>query len=135
MAEEQGDTELVWVDRLSKIAALGFAMGVFALASLLTPNVQFNMSVAAVGGIGIRLYVPYHASISSYGPDTVPSQAHPETGNYNHGAAGGALLIGSLAAIGVMAAVSDFFGALAAGIGIAVATYLVLRSILPSGSE
>lgn len=135
MAEEQVDTELVRIDRWSKILALFVAMGLFALGSLFTSNVQFNASVAAVGGIGIRLYVPYHASRSGYGPDSVPSQAHSETGNYNHGAVGGGLVVGSLAAIGGMTVTSSYYAALAVGLGAAVVTYLSLRAVLPSGAE
>jgi hypothetical protein len=133
--DEQVNTELVRVDRWSKILALCFAMALFALASVLTPHVQFNASAAAVGGIGIRLYIPYHAGVSGYGLDSVPSQARPETGNYNHGAVGGGLVAGSLAAIAGMVLTSRYGVALAAGLGVAVVTYLGLRALLPLGAE
>lgn len=133
MAQERVDEELVRIDRLSKLVALFFAIGLFVLASLFTDHVQFNASVAAVGAIGIRLYIPYHASLSGYGPDTVPSEAHPETGNYNHGAVGAGLVVGSFAAIGGMVVGSNYFAGLASGVGVALLTYLVFDRALPSG--
>jgi hypothetical protein len=132
MAEQQVSEALMKADRWSKIAALFFAMGTFALATLLTDDVQFNASVAAFAGIGVRLYIPYHASISGYGGEKMPSQAHPATGNYHHGAVGGGLVVGSFVALAIMAVEPTFMTALVGGVTIGVASFLFLQDKLPS---
>lgn len=130
MTEEHVDSALRRADRLSKVIALFAAMGVFGGASLLTDNVQFNASVAAFAGIGVRIYIPYHSSIS--GEKAIPSQALDDTGNYHHGAVGIGLIVGALAALLAMSVESSFYLALATGIGAGAVSYLVLRVVLPS---
>jgi hypothetical protein len=130
MADEQVDESLQRADKWSKIIALFFAMGVFGGASLVVDNVNFNAAVAAFAGIGVRIYIPYHASLSS--GTGVPSQAIEATGNYHHGAVGGALVIGSLAALAAMVVEPRFWLALGAGTGTGVLSFLVLRTALPS---
>lgn len=129
MSDEEVDPALQRADRWSKIIALGFAIGLFAVATVLTDNVQFNASVSAMGAVGVRIYIPYHASIA--GDGTAPSQAHPDTGNYHHGAVGAGLVAGSLAAIGVMAVEPRYYSALGVGVVTCVVSYLMLRSVLP----
>jgi hypothetical protein len=130
MADEQVDESLQRADKWSKTIALFAAMGVFGGATLLTDNVNFNAAVAAFAAIGVRLYIPYHASISADADN--PSQAMEATGNYHHGAVGGALVIGSLAALAAMAVEPGFWLALGAGTGSGLLSYLVFRTALPS---
>lgn len=130
MADQQVSDSLQRVDRLSKIAALFFAMGVFGAATLLTENVQFNASVAAFCGVGARIYIPYHASVSS--TETTTSQALPDTGNYHHGAVGGGLVAGSLVALVAMTVDPSFSLALGIGVAAGILSFLVLRTTLPS---
>jgi len=130
MADAQVDDSLKRADKWSKIIALFFAMGVFGGATLLTDNVNFNAAVAAFAAIGVRLYIPYHASISA--DASVPSQAMADTGNYHHGAVGGGLVVGSFAALAAMAIEPGFWLALGVGVGAGVLSFLVLRTALPS---
>jgi len=130
MADAQVDDSLQRADKWSKIVALFFAMGVFGGATLLTDNVNFNAAVAAFAAIGVRLYIPYHASISA--DASVPSQAMEATGNYHHGAVGGGLVVGSFAALAAMAIEPGFWLALGVGVGAGVLSFLVLRTALPS---
>lgn len=130
MADAQVDESLQRADKWSKIIALFFAMAVFGLATLLTDNVNFNAAIAAFSAIGVRIYIPYHASLSS--GTGVPSQAIEATGNYHHGAAGGALVVGSFAALAAMVIEPGFLLALGVGVGTGVLSFLVLRTALPS---
>lgn len=130
MADAQVDESLQRADKWSKIIALFFAMGVFGGASFLTDNVNFNAAIAAFSAIGVRIYIPYHASLAS--DAGVPSQAFEATGNYHHGAAGGALVVGSFAALAAMVIEPGFLLALGVGVGTGVLSFLVLRTALPS---
>lgn len=129
MAEQQVDEKLQRADRFSKYAALFGTLALFGVATQLTDNATFNASIAAFAGVGVRLYIPYHASISA---GALPSQAHPMTGDYHHGAVGGGLVVGSIAALGVMVVEPNIWIALGAGLGVSVLSYLVLRTALPS---
>ncbi|MEF8882025.1 MAG: hypothetical protein V5A34_05825 [Halapricum sp.] len=132
MVEQQVDEALMKADRWSKVIALFFAMGTYGLAILLTSNNTFNASVAAFAGIGVRLYIPYHASVSGYGGEQVPSQAHSATGNYHHGAVGAGLVVGSFLALGIMIVEPTYWTALIGGVAGGIVSFLVLRSTLPS---
>lgn len=130
MVERQIDESVITADRWSKVIALFVAIGTFLVAAQLTEDVQFNMIVAAFAGIGVRIYVPYHASITV--PDHEPIQAYEGTGNYHHGAVGAAVVIASFAALAVMAIAQNSTPALATGAGVGIASALLLRVILPS---
>ncbi len=132
MSNQQVEDSLLKADRWSKAIALFFAMGVFGLATLLTDNVQVNAAIAAFSGVGIRIYVPYHVSVWGEGGDGISSQSYELTGNYHHGAAGIALVAGSLAALAVIVIEPTVYGALGVGLFIGVLTFLGLRSVLPS---
>jgi putative flippase GtrA len=132
MVEQQVDESVLRADRRSKIIALLFAAGLFLTASWLTADPQFNMIVAAFAGIGLRIYIPYHASIRVSDPDHEPIQAYEGTGNYHQGAAGGALVVASLVALVAMVVELSSMPALAAGGAVGVITFLLLRKILPS---
>jgi putative flippase GtrA len=131
MVEQQVDESVLRADRRSKIIALLFAAGLFLTASWLTADPQFNMIVAAFAGIGLRIYIPYHASIRVSDPDHEPIQAYEGTGNYHQGAAGGALVVASLVALVAMVVELSSMPALAAGGAVGVITFLLLRKILP----
>jgi hypothetical protein len=132
MAEQQVDESVVKADRWSRIIALLFAAGLFLVAAQLTADPQFNMIVAAFAGVGVRIYIPYHASIRVADPDHKPIQAYEGTGNYHQGATGGALVVASLFALGVMILEPNSMQALAAGGGAGVVSFLLLNQILPS---
>jgi len=132
MVEQQVDESVLRADRWSKIIALLFAAGLFLTASWLTADPQFNMIVAAFAGVGLRIYIPYHASIRVSDPDHEPIQAYEGTGNYHQGAAGGALVVAALFALVVMVVELNSMQALAAGGGAGVVTFLLLARILPS---
>lgn len=132
MPEREVDESVLRADRWSKIIALLFAIGTFLAATWLTPDALFNMTVAAFGGIGLRIYIPYHASIRVSDPDHMPIQAYEGTGNYHQGAVGAAVAAASLLALAVMVAVGDSTTALLVGGGVAVAFFLMLGEVLPS---
>jgi len=132
MSDSEVDESVVRADRWSKVIALFVAIGVFGAASLLTGDGLFNMTVAAVVGIGTRIYIPYHASVTVSDPDHKPIQEYEGTGNYHQGAVGAAAVLASVAAIGAMVVVADSTLALAAGTGVGVALFLVFRTVLPS---
>lgn len=132
MADQQVDESVVRADRLSKVAALFLAVGVFAAATWSVDDALFSMTVAAFAGIGARIYIPYHASIRVSDPDHGPIQDYEGTGNYHQGAVGAAVVSGALLAFAVAALGTDTNTALLAGGGAAVACFLVLRSVLPS---
>jgi Kef-type K+ transport system membrane component KefB len=132
MAEQNVDESVVRADRWSRTLALLFAAGLFLVASWLTDDPQFNMIVAAFAGVGLRIYVPYHASIRVADPDHKPIQAYEGTGNYHQGAVGGALVVASLFALAVMVLEPDSTRALAAGGGAGLVSFLLLYQLLPS---
>lgn len=130
MAQQDVDDSVLRADRYSKIIALFFAVGVWGLTSFLTPDRLFNMTIAAVAGIGIRLYIPYHASVLMGDSESVPVRDYEGTGGYHHGAVGGGLVVGSLVAIGVMTARPVYSAAMMAGIATTAASYMLFRSLL-----
>ncbi|WP_135663177.1 hypothetical protein [Halorhabdus rudnickae] len=131
MADQSVDEALQKADRWSKVIALGVAIAGYVVASQVTANPQFNATIAAFGGIGVRIYVPYHVSVFGSISEKVPSQAHSETGNYHHGAVGAGLIVGSTSALVVMAVLTEYYAALVAGVVIATGTFLALRAYLP----
>lgn len=132
MPEQQVDESVIRADRWSKVLALFFAAGVYLAASQLTGDIQFSMIVAAFAGIGLRIYIPYHASITVSDPDHEPIQAYEGTGNYHQGAVGAAVTLASLLALVVMLIEPNSTPALAAGGGAGVVLFLLLKRFLPS---
>lgn len=131
MAEQQVSEALMKADRWSKLIALFFAMGMYGFATLFTNNPTLNAAIAALAAIGVRISIPYFVSISGYGLDHVPSQSHPEAGNYHHGAVGSGLVVGSFVALAIMTAEPPYI-AFSGGIAGTVVSVLVLRSVLPT---
>lgn len=132
MSESDVDESVIRADRLSKVIALFVAIGIFLVASQLTDEGLFNMIVAAMAGIGTRIYIPYHASVTVSDPDHEPIQAYEGTGNYHQGAVGAAVVVGALAALATMVVVQDTWPALGAGLGVGIVLVLLLRPVLPS---
>lgn len=143
MVERQGEEQAVeeprmadsvlTADRRSKVAGLFVALGVYVLAQFTTPDPRFNAIVAAVAGIGIRIYIPYQASRAVTDPDAMTITAHPDTGDYHYGAVGLALLFASVGALGVMGVTEQFNTAVLAGAAVGLVSFGALRSILPRG--
>jgi len=131
MSEQQVDESLLKVDRWSKIVALFVTLGAYAAGFVLIGDLTFAAIVAAFLGIGVRIYIPYHASREA--SDTAGSglEEVETTGNYHHGAVGGALVAGSIAAFSVMLVQPNKNVAYGAGGGVAVLAFVVLRSALP----
>ncbi|WP_128224491.1 hypothetical protein [Halobacteriaceae bacterium SHR40] len=117
-------------DRLSKVIALLFALGVYYLIFLATDEVRFSMIIAAVSAIGVRFYIPYHASVQLTDTDEGGIHDHPATGDYNHGAVAVACFLGPALAVALLLVSSDTAVALYGGIGFSVVTYLIFRRIL-----
>ncbi|APW97928.1 hypothetical protein CHINAEXTREME_09100 [Halobiforma lacisalsi AJ5] len=132
MSDRQVDESVIRADRLSKVIALFAAIGTFLVAARMTGDVQFNMIVAAFVGIGVRIYVPYHASITTGDPDHEPIQAYEGTGNYHQGAVGAAVTVAAIAALVAMTLEPDSTRSLVAGAGVGVVSFFALRSLLPS---
>jgi len=129
---EEVDESVIRADRWSKVIALFWAAGTFLLASVLTDDPLFNMTVAAFAGIGVRIYVPYHASITAPDPDQRPIQDYEGTGNYHQGAVGVGLVIATLVAVAVAAVAPGITVAAIAATGTGVVAFLALRTVLPS---
>lgn len=132
MVERRVDESVIRADRWSKVIALFCAVGTFLLASSLTDDAQFSMIVAAFAGIGVRIYVPYHASVTSSDPEQQPIQAYEGTGNYHQGAVGAGVVVAAFVATVVMVVRPDATLATLAGAGTAVVSFVVLRAALPS---
>lgn len=132
MAEQEIeiDEKIQQIDQYSKIFGMFFAMAVYAFGLNLTNHALFNATIAAMAGIGFRMYMPYQASISNV-TSAVPSDVHPDTPNYHHGAVGGALVVGSFGALAAMIANPDFLPAMGIGAAIGVGSYFVLQAALP----
>lgn len=131
MADTDVAKSVVKVDRWSKVLALFFAAGFFVVASALTADAQFSMIVAAFAGIGARLYIPYHVSITTAGPTIEPLHSYEGTGNYNHGAVGAAVVAGTVVALGAMVVVLDSTPALGLGGVAALCSFGILNRTLP----
>ena len=132
MAEQQIDESVLKADKWSKIIALFLAIATFLVAEQLTGEVHFNMIVAAFAGIGIRIYIPYHASISVSDPEHAPIQDYEDTGNYHQGAVGAAVVLAAVTALAVMVVDPDSTRAYLAGGGVGIVSFVLLRSVLPS---
>jgi len=132
MSDSEVDESVIRADRLSKVIALFVALAIFLLASQLTDEGLFNMTVAAFAGIGTRIYIPYHASVTVSDPDHEPIQAYEGTGNYHQGAVGAAVVLAAVAALATIVVVQDTWWALGAGLGAGVLLVLLLRPVLPS---
>jgi len=125
------DDAVIKADRYSKIAALFVACGMFGAALLLTDNLQFNTTVAAIAAIGARFYIPYQAVQSLTDADHVSLQEHPMGGNYHHGALGLTLVLVSVVALGTMILTESYYVALGVSVTFTVLSYFALRSLLP----
>ncbi len=132
MTDQRFDDSVVAADRWSKVIALLVAIAVFLLASELTADVRFNSIVAAVAGVGARLYIPYHASVRVPKSERLSLREHPVAGNYHHGAAGIALMMASLVSLGVFLLDQAFLISVGIGIISGVFAYFVLGSSLPT---
>lgn len=132
MTEQQFDESVVTADRWSKVIALGVAVAVFLLARQVSGDVQFGSIVAAIAAIGARLYIPYHASMNVPASERTSLSAHPNTGNYHHGAAGLALVGASIVALVAFVVVHSFLTAVGVGVVCGILCYLTFKSLLPS---
>jgi hypothetical protein len=130
MSDEGPDESMVRADRWSRVIALFAAIGLFLLSGQLIEDLQFGMITAAFIGIGVRFYIPYHASITVARRDE-PIQEYEGTGNYHHGAVGAGLVVFSLVALLVMSISPGFWQALGVGVAAGLVAFLVLRSVLP----
>ena len=131
MAEQQVDDSLLKIDRWSKIAALLAAMVMYVAGILLIGNYSFAAIVAAFAGIGVRIYIPYHASRRASDTSGSDLEELALTGNYHHGAVGIALVVGPVATLIIRLIQPDNNIAYAAGAFFTVLTFTVLRFALP----
>jgi hypothetical protein len=131
MAEQQVDDSLLKLDRWSKVAAIFVALGMYVAGIVLTGDYSFSAIVAAFVGIGVRIYIPYHASRSA--SDTAGSglEELALTGNYHHGAVGIALVVGPFVTLVVALIEPNNNLAYAAGGFFTVLTFAVFRFALP----
>lgn len=117
-------------EQWSWVVATLATIGLFSASIWLTADVQFSAVVAAGVGIAVQYLVPYLARRST--PSGSRAVENDSTGSdVNHGAAGGALLVGSLAALAVTALRMDSTTGLITGSLLAVVSYVPLSSILP----
>lgn len=133
MSEQPFHDSVVKADKWSKVIALFVAIGVFLAAREAIADVQFVAIVAAVVAIGVRLYVPYYASMRVPDAERTPLQDHPVTGNYHHGAAGLALIVVSTVAFVTYLMIHAFLTAIGVGVISGALAYVVLSSVLSSG--
>ena len=131
MTEQQVDDSLLKLDRWSKVAAIFVALGMYVAGIVLTGDYSFSAIVAAFVGIGVRIYIPYHASRSA--SDTAGSglEELALTGNYHHGAVGIALVVGPFVTLVVGLIEPNNNLAYAAGGFSTVLTFIVFRFALP----
>lgn len=118
-------------DRWSKIVAMFFALGSYLGIMIVTGDALFSMIIAAFSAVGLRIFIPYYASYSYTDAETKNIQDHPVAGNYNHGAAGGSLLVGSAVAVIVQHIEPNTSISLPVGIGVTILSFLVLQRVLP----
>lgn len=133
MTKTEFSDRVKWADQWSRVAALVVAMAVFVGSMWLTDEVQFSSIVAAFAGIGTRFFAPYRVSMSVPADERTSIEEHPATGNFHHGAVGGALVVGSLATLPIIAFVVSTTPSLAAGAIITGLSYVVLKQLLPRG--
>lgn len=131
LTEIQFSEQVQKADQYSKVAALGVAMALFAASYWATAEPQFSSIVAAMAGIGTRFFIPYQVSLSVPEEKRVSIKDHPATGDFHHGAAGIGLVVGSVAAVGLLIGplVSEF--SLVVGGVIACMCYILLGDYLP----
>lgn len=132
MSEPKFDESVVKADKRSKAVALVVAITAFLLVRELVVDVQFASIVAATAGIGVRLYIPYHASVRVPESDRTSLSEHPTVGAYHHGAAGIGLVVLSVVAVAAFAFTHGFVTSVGVGIIAGVASYVVLSSVLPA---
>ncbi|WP_280586623.1 hypothetical protein [Halorubrum sp. Boch-26] len=133
MSEPEFDESIIRADKRSKVAALIVAIAAFLLARELVVDVQFASIVAATAGIGVRLYIPYHASVRVPASDRTSLSDHPTVGAYHHGAAGIGLVVLSIVAVVAFAFTQGFVTSVGVGIIAGVVSYVGLSSVLPTG--
>lgn len=132
MPDVQFSQEVRRADRLSKSIALFCAIAIFGLGMILTGDLNLSSVAAAGVGIGVRFVVPYRASLSIPEDERTEIKNHPAAGNYNHGAVGGALILGGLSLVPVMDVTGDSGLAYIAGGVLIAVTYVLLWQYLPS---
>ena len=130
MSEQPFHDSVVKADKWSKVVALFVAIGVFLLAREVVADVQFVAIIAAITAIGVRLYIPYYASIRVPDADRTPLHDHPVTGNYHHGAAGLALIVCSAVALVTYLVIHAFLTAIGVGVISGALAYVVFSSVL-----
>jgi hypothetical protein len=128
---EEAQAVMVKADRWSKVLAIFGALVGYVAGSLLVRSVEFGLIVAAMVGIGVRLYVPYHASRAITDEEGSSISEFPTTGNYHHGAVGGALVVGPLGTIPVAVLEPTLTVVGAVGAGVTGLVFAVLRVTLP----
>ncbi|MWV64386.1 hypothetical protein GRS48_06050 [Halorubrum sp. JWXQ-INN 858] len=132
MTNQEFHESVVTADKWSKVIALGVAIAAFLLARRTAGDVQFASIVAAAAAIGVRIYVPYHASTRVPEAERTAIHDHPLTGNYHHGAAGLALVALALAALAAFVFGHGFLAAVGVGVISGGVVYVVLASWLPA---
>ncbi|MES3517814.1 MAG: hypothetical protein PPP58_09145 [Natronomonas sp.] len=130
--DQQFHDSVVSADRWSKVVAMFVAIGVFFAARELVGDPQFSAIVAAFVGIGVRLYIPHHASLRVPESERTPLGEHPVTGDYHHGAAGVALAVSPFVSLLVFFFGHGFLTAVGFGALVCVLLYLLVGSVLPS---
>jgi len=133
MSDVQFSGRMRKADRWSKFIALLVAMGVFVASLWLTEAPQLSSITAAGAGIGARFVIPYWVSHSIPAEERTSIEEHPGTGNYHHGAVGGALLLGSLATTGILVATGETTTTLWLGFTMTGFLYVILTEVLPRG--
>ncbi len=133
MSEQEYHDSVVAANRRSKGVALIVAIAAFLVVRDFVVDVQFASIVAATAGIGIRLYIPYHASVRVPEASRTPLRDHPTVGNYHHGAAGLGLVALSVVAVVVFALDHGVVTSVGVGVISGVVSYIVLASALPTG--
>jgi len=133
MSEPEFDESVVKADKRSKAVALIVAIVAFLLVRELVVDVQFASIAAATAGIGVRLYIPYHASVRVPDSDRTSLSEHPAAGAYHHGAAGIGLVVLSVVAVAAFAFTHGFVTSVGVGIIAGVVSYVGLSSALPTG--
>lgn len=131
MTEAEMNESVVKADRWSKIIALFVALGIYLIGMQLRPDLQFSAIVAAFTAVGVRLYIPYHASMRVPEDERIPIHEHPTAGGYHHGAVGLALVVGSLVAFGIHLLALGSTLSLAIGAGVTALSFGLFRSVLP----
>ena len=132
MSEIEFSDKVKKADKWSWIIATAVTMTVFAVGLFATVDVASSAVVAAVAGIGVQFLIPYYAAMSVPEEKRVTLKDHPTADNFNHGAAGSALLTGSLIGTAVMVATGDASLGLWTTLGLAVLAYIPFASRLPA---